>query len=608
MKSPTHPGRLAPTSSDPDFPSPKACSRAFAPRLFSAFAGGCLLVLGLCHTVSMASEPCDSITTFADNRTPLREVFVSPTGNNSTGNGSRSKPFQTIARALNGYKPGDAIRLLPGTYSGGTFVNDLAGTSNAPVWIGGITGESRPVINGGSSALQLVRAKFLVVENLEVANSTSNGINCDDGGAYANPQASHHLVFRNLLIRNIGTGGNQDGLKLSGIYDYAVVGCDFRNGSAGGSGIDHVGCHRGIIVHSRFTDMGGNAIQCKGGSEDIEIRANRVVNGGGRAINIGGSTGFEFFRPPLSKTVPNVEARNIRVLANVFVGAEAPLAFVGAVECVAANNTFVEPGRWLFRILQETVTSGGYTFLPSGNNRFVNNLVYFSTAQVAIPINIGPNTASSTFQFANNLWYAFNRPAQSKPTLPATESKGLYGLNPLLRDPVNADYSVPPNSPATGKGLALPFLRADLLDQCLPPNPTIGAFEAHPLTASTDTDSDRMPDLWERANAFDATNPDDAQLDADGDGLINFGEWLAGTHPRDATSRFTIHLTAGNNPSLQLQFPTQLGRIYTIQSRTPDADSWTDDSTLHGTGFLSLHPLPKSQDAVRFTRVRIDLQ
>jgi hypothetical protein len=306
--------------------------------------------------------------------------------------------------------------------------------------------------------------------------------------------------------------------------------------------------------------------------------------------------------------VSNVEARNIRVLANVFVGGEAPLSFVGSVDCIAANNTFVEPGHWLIRILQETVNSGGYTFLPSGNHRFVNNLVYYSTAQVSIPINIGPNTASGTFQFANNLWYAFNRPSQSKPTLPSAESKGIYGLNPLLRDTANADYSVPKNSPATGKGLSLPILRADLLDQCLPPNPTLGAFEANPLTASTDTDSDRMPDIWERANALDATDPADAQLDADGDGLVNFGEWLAGTNPRDPASLFTIHLASGINQTLHLQFPTQLGRVYTIQSRTPNATEWTDDSQSPGTGFLSLHPLPNSQDAARFTRVRIDPQ
>ena len=90
--------------------------------------------------------------------------------------------------------------------------------------------------------------------------------------------------------------------------------------SAGGSAIDHVGCHRGLIARCAFTDAGSNSIQCKGGSADLEIRWNRFVNGGARAINIGGSTGFEYFRPPLELNGPNAESRNIRVIANLFRG------------------------------------------------------------------------------------------------------------------------------------------------------------------------------------------------------------------------------------------------------------------------------------------------
>src|SRR5262245_40715200 len=76
-----------------------------------------------------AADSCDPIRTFADGRQPLREIFVSPTGNNATGNGTQANPFQTISRALQGAQPGDAIRLLPGTHAAGTFISNLAGTS-----------------------------------------------------------------------------------------------------------------------------------------------------------------------------------------------------------------------------------------------------------------------------------------------------------------------------------------------------------------------------------------------------------------------------------------------------------------------------------------------
>jgi hypothetical protein len=344
-------------------------------------------------------------------------------------------------------------------------MGNLAGTSNAPIWIGGVPGQPRPVMSGGSTALQLSKIRFVVLENLEVAGATANGINCDDGGDYANSNATRHVVFRNLYIHDIGTGGNNDGLKLSGVNDYFVLDCEFTRMSAGGSGIDHVGCHRGLIARCAFTDAGSNAIQCKGGSDDIEIRWNRIINGGGRAINIGGSTGFEFFRPPLAILTPNVEAGNIRVIANLFRGSDAPIAFVGSVNSLVANNTIVEPARWVLRILQETVSRGGYTFLPCRSNQFINNLVYFNRSRISTPVNIGANTDAASFKFAHNLWYAFNQPGQSQPTLPSPEINGVCGLNPLFTDAAGGNYTVATNSPALGKGKRLPRVWADFSER-----------------------------------------------------------------------------------------------------------------------------------------------
>ncbi len=472
---------------------------------------------------------CDPIRTFADGHQPPREIFVSPTGNNGTGDGSEGNPYQTIGRALNGVQPGDAIRLLPGTYTGGHFVADVAGTSNAPIRIGGVPGQTRPLISGGTEGLHLTRVRYLIVENLEVANATDNGINCDDGGDYANSNATRHVIFRNLHIRDIGTGGNNDGLKLSGAYDYFVLDCLFERMSAGGSGVDHVGCHRGVIARCQFTDMGSNAIQCKGGSEDILIRANRFSNGGARAINIGGSTGFEFFRPPLSTHAPNFESRDIRVIANLFEGSDAPIAFVGTVDSLVANNTIVRPHNWILRILQETTSSGGYTFLACASNRFLNNLVYFDRADLNTYVNIGANTDPASFQFANNLWYAFNQPSQSQPALPSAETNGIYGLDPLFTDEPAGDFSITTNSPAIGSAMILPEARADLLERCYAKPPAIGALEANPPTIDrADSDGDQMPDVWEDVNQLNRLDPSDALIDADGDRLNSLAEFTCG--------------------------------------------------------------------------------
>ena len=243
---------------------------------------------------SGGSEVCDPITTIETGKIPTRELHVSPGGDDSN-DGSAEMPFATIEKAASVATPGTAIRIHSGTYAGGSFISGLSGTEAAPIWLGGAPGEAPPLFDGGGQAFQLQRVRYVVVHDIEVQNAANNGINCDDGGEYANPDATRYVVFRNLDIHDVGGSGNQDCLKLSGVDDFWVLDSRFARcgGGGSGSGIDHVGCHRGTIARSTFIEMSGNAIQCKGGSEDIEIHRNWITDGGARGVNMGGSTGFD---------------------------------------------------------------------------------------------------------------------------------------------------------------------------------------------------------------------------------------------------------------------------------------------------------------------------
>jgi len=424
-----------------------------------------------------ASEParCDRVEAFGRGLNASSEIHVATWGSNTTGDGTVGNPYATIGRAASDAVPGSAIMVHEGTYAGGIYLSDLTGTVDAPVWIGGVPGESRPVINGGGEGLHLTRARYLVVHDLEVRNAADNGINCDDGGDYGDPLATHHVTFKRLWIHDIGSDGNQDCLKLSGLDDYAVVLSEFSNcgGGTSGSGVDHVGCHQGLIARNIFHDLSANAIQSKGGSEDIEIRWNRFIDSGARSLNLGGSTGFTYFRPPLSTTEPNAEARNLRVVANIE-GSDAAVAYVGCVGCVVANNTIIDPENWILRILQETVTSPPYTFEECRDGIFVNNLVVFDRSALSTYLNNGPNTAPDTFTFASNLWYAWDNPSQSEPNLPVTETNGIYGENPLL----GPGYRIEPSSPAAGSGETTQWIWGDMDGFCYTEPPSRGAFEA----------------------------------------------------------------------------------------------------------------------------------
>ena len=85
-----------------------------------------------------------------------------------------------------------------------------------------------------------------------------------------------------------------------------------------------------------------------------------------------------------------------------------------------------------------------------------------------------------------------------------------------------------------------------------------------------DRDGDGMPDLWENANGFNLADATDGAKDADGDRFTNLQEFIAGTNPRDASSRFrilSVQPPVGITQPLRLTFSSVSGKSYTVQYR-----------------------------------------
>lgn len=352
-----------------------------------------------------------------------------------------------LRQALAEAKPGTTIRIAAGRYAGGHFSGTLQGEPGKPIVITAADPKNPPVFEGGNSAFQLSSPAYVEIRHLVMTKATGNGLNIDDGGSASQP--AHHLTLQGLIVRDVGPQGNRDGIKLSGVEDFQIENCLLERWGNAGSGIDMVGCHQGKIINCTFRyreDIQANGVQTKGGCRDIVVQRSRFEHAGSRAVNVGGSTGLAYFR---SKS-PGYEAKDITVEDCTFIGSQTPIAFVGVDGAVVRHSTIYRPGRWAFRILQETQEPG---FVPARNGRFTDNIIAYRSSEMGQPVNIGPHTAPESFVLARNAWYSLDNPTRSRPNLPLPETEGVYGTDPQFQDLEKEDLQLRPESPLARFGV-----------------------------------------------------------------------------------------------------------------------------------------------------------
>jgi hypothetical protein len=124
---------------------------------------------------------------------------------------------------------------------------------------------------------------------------------------------------------------------------------------------------------------------------------------------------------------------------------------------------------------------------------------------------------------------------------------------------------------------------------------------------STSYYGDRIPDSWRLryfGTIYNLLSQEHA--DADGDGVNNWSEYIAGTDPTDPTSY--LKMSGSTDPATQnhvIQWPSVLGKTYLIQSSTRlFGGSWSNISTNVGTGGTMQFTDPQTGGAL-FYRVQV---
>ncbi|HEX5059749.1 MAG TPA: right-handed parallel beta-helix repeat-containing protein [Kofleriaceae bacterium] len=418
-----------------------------------------------------AARPCDAPVSFAEGLVPTRVLHVEAGA--VGGDGSAEKPFGSIAAAAAIATPGTFIQLGLGNHATNQFIPNLHGTATAPIWIGGVQG-THPKINGGAEGLHLTAPQYVVIQNLELHGQSANGIDIDDSVGNAND--AHHVTLSSVDVYDVlETGsGTEAGIKASGVNDLAihdsvVLRC--------GIGIELVGVHDSVVARNVVSGSLLHGIRARGGSTDVDIRQNKLRDNGTTGVVLGGSTPFSQFRPPLSMTAPNAEARRVRSFDNVVTGASSSgFSFISCVDCLVAHNlVFGSPLR-LVGIYEGNSSQNGYTFELTKNGRVINNSFVWTSPISFGHVDVGVGSSAATFTFSHDLWLALSTPSQSTPYLgttfnPVPDTGAVIGIGTGY----SADPTVYCGGPEASTATPLPEVDGTIEGWCRSASvPTIG--------------------------------------------------------------------------------------------------------------------------------------
>ena len=312
------------------------------------------------------------------------EYYVSTTGNDTTGSGSISSPYQTIQHVLdNVAASGDTIILRGGTYNENVRVRNAGMTirSKSDEWavIQSVTNDEEKAIAVTFDA----DSDGSLLQRVEVIGGYYYGIKFNtkwDWGDPTDRTGACNITVEDCKIHDTGNAC----IKVTpGCDDITIRRCEIynsgRNAPDSAEAIDNVNGDRMLVQQCHIHDITATGLYAKGGANGVIIERCWVENIDGAGILVGFDTSPEFFDTTVNpEYYENIDGtvRNCVVLNTRYAG----IGLYAAKNAKIVNNTLMDVAREAHSGLYFGLTYQDWDPIakrpPSLNPTIRNNIVF----------------------------------------------------------------------------------------------------------------------------------------------------------------------------------------------------------------------------------------
>ncbi len=231
--------------------------------------------------------------------------------------GTMGEPWRTVERANRArLQPGDQLLFHRGQRFHGELLFQSGGSRNAPVVIGAYGVGERPILEGGSSGIAIVRHSHGIIRDLVIRDVSGSGIFLD----WAN----------DWTIQNVEVSGTNDTGIVSWHGDGIVLRDSFIHDTRGDDGVKIYGA-RGITIERNtvMRNHGARADNIHIDGSDYRIVDNRLSQAGVTDSGKGNLTVVSFGEGGL-------------ISGNEFLSAPYGLAVLGDGNAIIRDNLFID--------------------------------------------------------------------------------------------------------------------------------------------------------------------------------------------------------------------------------------------------------------------------